>query len=356
VEHGAPPVAVTAALEVLGDAQASRRREAIDVLARAPSDTRAVAALLREAGKPGNDSVQVAAFRAICDLTDGGDPPREIIDTLAAGLARPELEQYAKRALLKAGPPAAGTVARFSAHKDPRVRSAAAEVLSGLAKNDPPIADSLIPFLYDQDETVSRLASEGLMPMWRSDPSQLREHLRSASPNARRWAAHAIVILKPPMMEDVIVLLDDPEEAVREHADKAVRRLWSDRDAEVLAAMKQPDPHERAKLVRLLPFCRDPGQRISVMLEAMQDPDLNVRRAAVAALGDSVAFSRAIDRLIDAMKFDYSPTLRSDAASALAPARSTVRVATALTNAENDPDPAVAAAAREARETGRAMR
>jgi hypothetical protein len=194
------------------------------------------------------------------------------------------------------------------------------------------------------------------MPMWRSDPSQLREHLRSASPNARRWAAHAIVILKPPMMEDAVVLLDDPEEAVREHADKAVRRLWSDRDAEVLAAMKQPDPLERARLVRMLPFCRDPGLRISVMLEAMQDSDLNVRRAAVAALGDSVHFSRAVDRLIDAMKHDFSPTLRCDAASALAPARSTVRVAAALAEAENDADPAVAAAAREARETGRAVR
>jgi HEAT repeat protein len=353
VEHGAPPVAVTAALGVLSDAQATRRREAVEVLARAPSDTRAVAALLREAAKPTGDTVQVESFRAICDIAE---PPREIIDTIALGLARPGLEQHAKRALLKAGSPAAGTVARFSEHADARVRAAAAEVLAGLTKNDPPIADSLIPFLYDDDETVSRLASEGLMPMWRSDPSQLREHLRSASPNARRWAAHAIVILKPPMMEDVVVLLDDPEEAVREHADKAVRRLWSDRDAEVLAALKQPDPIERARLVRMLPFCRDPGERIGVMLEAMQDSDLNVRRAAVAALGDSVAFTRAIDRLIDAMKFDYSPTLRSDAAGALAPARSSVRVATALAEAEKDPDPAVAVAAREARLTGRAVR
>jgi len=205
--------------------------------------------------------------------------------------------------LLKAGSSAAGSIARFSEHKDARVRAAAAEVLSGLAKKDPPIADSLIPFLYDSDEEVSRLASEGLMPMWRSDPSQLREHLRSASPNARRWAAHAIVILKPPMMEDVVVLLDDPEEIVREHADKAVRRLWSDRDDEVLAAMKQTDPLERARLVRMLPFCRDAGLRIGVMLEAMQDPDLNVRRAAVASLGQSVHFSRAIDRLIDAGEY-----------------------------------------------------
>ena len=353
IEHGAPPVAVTAALEVLEDAQASRRREAVDVLARAPSDTRAVAALLREAGKPSNDSIQSAAFRAICEIHD---PPRETLDTIATGLARPGLEQDAKRALLKAGSPAAGSIARFSEHKDTRVRAGAAEVLGGLAKKDPPIADSLIPFLYDGDEEVSRLASEGLMPMWRSDPSQLREHLRSASPNARRWAAHAVVMLKPPMMEDVVALLDDPEEAVREHADKAVRRLWSDRDAEVLAAMKRPDPLERAKLVRMLPFCRDAGQRIAVMLEAIQDPDLNVRRAAVAALGQSVHFTRAIDRLIDAMKYDFSPTLRSDAASALAPARSTVRVAAALAEAEKDPDPAVAVAAREARQSGRAVR
>jgi HEAT repeat protein len=353
VEHGAPPVAVTAALGVLEDPQASRRREAIEVLARAPSDARAVAALLREAAKPTTDGVQAEAFHAVCQIPD---PPREVIDTLALGLARPELEQDAKRALLKAGSAAAGTVARFSEHDDPRVRAAAAEVLAGLAKNDPPIADSLIPFLYDDDDTVSRIASEGLMPMWRSDPSQLREHLRSASPNARRWAAHAIVILKAPMMEDAVALLDDPEQVVREHADKAVRRLWSDRDAEVLAAMKQPDPIERARLVRMLPFCRDPGQRISVMLDAMQDSDLNVRRAAVAALGDSVAFTRAIDRLIDALKFDYSPTVRSDAANALAPARSTMRISAALAEAEKDPDPAVAAAAREARLSGRALR
>ena len=353
IEHGAPPVAVTAALGVLDDSQASRRREAIDVLARAPSDTRAVAALLREAARQTNDPVQVSAFRAVCEIPD---PPRETIDTIVAGLDRPELEQDAKRALLKAGSSAAGSIARFSEHKDARVRAAAAEVLSGLAKKDPPIADSLIPFLYDSDEEVSRLASEGLMPMWRSDPSQLREHLRSASPNARRWAAHAIVILKPPMMEDVVVLLDDPEEIVREHADKAVRRLWSDRDEEVLAAMKQTDPLERARLVRMLPFCRDAGLRIGVMLEAMQDPDLNVRRAAVASLGQSVHFSRAIDRLIDAMKYDLSPTLRSDAAAALAPARSTVRVAAALAEAEKDPDAAVAVAAREARQNGRAIR
>jgi HEAT repeat protein len=355
VEHGAPPVAVTAALNVLEDVQSSRRREAVEVLARAPSDTRAVAALLREASRPtpNNDSIQSAAFEAVCDMPD---PSREAIDTIALGLGRPGLEQFAKKALLKAGSPAAGAVARFSESSDARVRAAAAEVLSGLAKNDPPIADSLIPFLYDEDETVSRLASEGLMPMWRSDPTQLREHLRSASPNARKWAAHAIVILKPPMMEDVVALLDDPDEAVRENADKAVRRLWSDRDAEVLAAMKQTDPLERARLVRMLPFCRDAGLRIGVMMQAIQDPDLNVRRAAVAALGQSVHFSRAIDRLIDAMKYDFSPTLRSDAASALAPARSTVRVAAALEEAERDPDPAVAAAAREARLSGRAVR
>jgi HEAT repeat protein len=353
IEHGAPAVAVTAALEVLTDAQASRRREAIDVLARAPSDARAVAALLREAAKPTNDPIQQAAFRAVCATPD---PPRETIDVIATGLARPGLEQDAKRALLKAGSPAAATVARFSEHGEPGVRASAAAILGAFAKKDPPVAESLIPFLYDNDEEVSRLASEGLMPMWRSDPTQLREHLRSASPNARRWAAHAVVMLKPPLMEDVVVLLDDPEEIVREHADKAVRRLWSDRDAEVLAAMKQPEPLERARLVRMLPFCRDAGQRIAVMLEAIQDPDLNVRRAAVAALGDSVHFSRAIDRLIDAMKYDFSPTLRSDAASALAPARSTVRVAAALTEAERDPDAAVAAAAREARLAGRAIR
>ena len=353
VEHGAPPVAVTAALNVLEDPQASRRREAIEVLARAPSDARAVAALLREAARPVADAVQAEAFYALCEINE---PSRDIIDTIARGLARPELEQQAKRALLKAGSPAAGTVARFAEHEDPRVRAAAAEVLSGLAKNDPPIADSLISFLYDEDDTVSRVASEGLMPSWRSDPSQLREHLRSASPNARRWAAHAIVILKAPMMDDVVTLLDDPAEPVREHAGKAVRRLWSDRDPEVLAAMQQPDPIERARLVRMLPFCRDPGERISVMLDAMQDKDLNVRRAAVAALGDSVAFTRAIDRLIDALKFDYSPTVRSDAAAALAPARSSVRVSAALAEAEKDPDPAVAAAAREARVNGRAAR
>jgi len=356
VEHGAPPVAVTAALNVLEDAQASRRREAIEVLGRAPSDTRAVAALLREASRPGNDPIQAAAFEAVCDMPD---PSRDMIDTIASGLGRPGLDQFAKRALLKAGSPAAATLARFSEsteHKDPRVRAAAAEVLAGLAKNDPPIAESLIPFLYDDDETVSRVASDGLMPMWRSDPTQLREHLRSASPNARKWAAHAIVILKPPMMEDAVALLDDPDEAVRENADKAVRRLWADRDAEVLGAMKQTDPLERARLVRMLPFCRDAGQRIAVMMEAAQDPDLNVRRSAVAALGQSVHFSRAIDRLIDAMKYDFSPTLRSDAASALAPARSTVRVAAALAEAEKDPDPAVAVAAREARQSGRVVR
>ena len=92
------------------------------------------------------------------------------------------------------------------------------------------------------------------------------------------------------------------------------------------------------------------------MLDAMQDSELNVRRAAVAALGDSVAFTRATDRLIDALKFDYSPTVRSDAAAALAPARSSVRVSAALAEAEKDPDPAVAAAARDARVNGRAAR
>jgi HEAT repeat protein len=354
IDHGAPPVAVTAALKVLADGQASRRREAIDVLARAPSDTRAVAALLREANRsPGGDAIQIAAFRAVCSLAE---PTREVVDTITAGLGHSVLDPYAKRALLKIGSPAAGAVARFSDHPDAQVRASAVEVLSALAKNDPPLADSLVPFLYDSDANVSLIASEGLLPTWRGDPSLLREHLRSASPNARRWAARAVVIIKPPMMDDVVTLLDDPEEAVREHADKAVRRLWLDRDAEVLAAMKVPDPIERARLVRMLPFCRDPSQRISAMMDAMQDSDLNVRRAAVASLGQSLSFTRAVERLMDALKFDASPTLRSDAAGALAPARSTVRVAAALAEAEKDPDPAVAVAAREARLNGRALR
>ena len=354
IEHGAAPVAVTAALKVLEDGQTSRRREAIEVLARAPSDPRALAALLREANRTNGDAVQIAAFRAVCEMAI--EPSREVTETIAAGLGRQGLEDHAKRALLKVGPSAGPRVARFSDHDVPSVRAAAAEVLSAFAKDDPALADSLVPFLYDVDPNVSRLASEGLMPTWRGDPTLLREHLRSASPNARRFAAAAVVIIKPPLMEDVLALLDDPEVTVREHADKAVRRLWLDRDAEVLAAMSAADPIERARLVRMLPFCRDTGKGITVMMDAMQDADLNVRRAAVASLGQSLNLSRAVDRLIDALKHDASPTLRSDAAGALAPARSTRRVSEALAEAEKDPDVAVATAAREARMFGRAIR
>lgn len=82
VEHGAPPVAVTAALQVLDEGQASRRREAIEVLARAPSDSRAVAALLREANRAGGDPVQLAAFRAVCNLAI--DPSHDVSETIAA--------------------------------------------------------------------------------------------------------------------------------------------------------------------------------------------------------------------------------------------------------------------------------
>ena len=352
VEHGSPPVAVTSALRVLEDGQSARRREAVDVLAKAPSDSRAVAALMREAAKPG-DVVQASAFRAVCALPE---PSRETIDLIASGLARPGVEQDARQALIKIGSPAGPAVAHYSEHKDAKARGLAVEVLSALAKNDPPIADSLVPFLYDSDANVSLQASEGLMPMWRNDPSLLRDHLHSASANARRWSLRAVVIIKPPVMEDAVALLDDPDESVREQADKAVRRLWSKRDAEVMAAMKEKDPLKRARLVRMLPFCSDSVRRITVMIDAMQDSDLNVRRAAVAALGQSLHSNRAVERLIDAMKYDASPTLRSDAAGALAPARSASRVAAALAAAEKDPDAAVAAAAAQARQSGRVVR
>ena len=194
------------------------------------------------------------------------------------------------------------------------------------------------------------------MPSWRNDPMLLRDHLRSASANARRWSLRAVVIIKPPLMEEAVALLDDPDELVREQADKAVRRLWQKRDEEVLSAMKVTDPLERARRVRMLPYCRDSVKRIGIMIDAMQDTDLNVRRAAVAALGQSLHSNRAIERLIDAMKYDASPTLRSDAAGALAPARFASRVAEALAAAEKDPDAAVAAAASEARQHGRAAR
>jgi hypothetical protein len=54
------------------------------------------------------------------------------------------------------------------------------------------------------------------------------------------------------------------------------------------------------------------------------------------------------------MKYDFSPTLRSDAASALAPARSTVRVAAALAEAGKRRRSRRRRGGREARLSGRA--
>jgi HEAT repeat protein len=344
-QHGVPRSALAEAAQVLERVDGTARIHAINVLTLSPGDERALALLAREAQRDIGDGADAVAFATLCKLKN---PPPLVIDAIAANLAVGARERDARRALLTIGVPAAPALAKLASHPNLHARTAAVEVLLGLGRNVKPIEKALAAFEKDPDSDVRLLAERGGMP--NAGPTSRPTPTPRTSP--------ILAILKPPATSlpvvDVIAAGEDDEdpyltldERARLLAINAVRDRVDTEEA-ILAAMSVKDLGERCRLIRLLPMCRDATAALEVMTKALGDDDVDVRRAAVTALRRMLHSPRAVEPLISALHRDASPSVRADAADALAMIAYQPNVNIALTQAAGDGDTTVAAAARAA--------
>ncbi len=303
-------------------------------------------------------------------------------------------------ALARFGPAAAGPLVELAKHSEPHVRYCAARALRSVRSDQTVWA--LMGMLTDEASWVRLSAAQALAGLSDEDVVEaLKKALNDASDEVRVAAAEALAAIRKPEMLDTVLTLTgsrDPGAAVAavralafhqdERAARALRTAATSdrleiRSAALVVLRDHPDPESIPALVkalddRCMTARRDAalalarldwsgdgrGDRARV-LAALGEYDLaakcgsegmeaiaallktdciNTRRTVVRLFASSKKRD-VVDPLLDTLKNDTEPALRSDAAKALGnhPSRA---VAKALQEvAQTDPDPAVARAA-----------
>ena len=369
-QHGVSHSAVSEAIRVLESLDGfdtTRRRNVVELLTLSATQEGVAGVLAREVTRPRDAVAQGTAFEALCGLCIAGGeaPPPVVVEAIASRLGDPIYQRGARRALLMLGAPAAPALEKLAVEKELRRRGAAVEVLLALPESDAAVEKALRAFRDDVDADLRRRvltalneppATRPMMPLLdvtitpaTTQPAggeRIALFQPSDGTEVDQWMIGGAAAEEEPVPPLPVALAPLPPIRARENE-------W-DSDEKVLSALKVFDAKERQRLVHRLPYCRDTQAAMNIMIAAMDDPDLDVRRAAVSSLGRSIHSRRAVDRLIEALRYDGLATIRRDAARALAPKVNWPSVSDALAEAEDDADANVAEVARQVRRSGAA--
>ena len=265
-------------------------------------------------------------------------------------------------------------------YEDPLVRIAAAEALGLLEwpASIVPLGDAA---LSDSDPSVRQAAARALGKLkYQSSLEFLKQVLRDIEPSVRKAAVEALGELG---FDDAVrallqVALFDGDEEVRQFAIQVLRQLDPEEAMEfLLTSLANPDSYIRRAAVDALwrfggtdafePLLRTaltdespavrreavaalnelaPEMALAALLDAVDDPDLNTRKAAVEALG-SLGNPEAFGPLLEIALTDDDGELRRQAIDVL-DTLSADRTRDGLIAALGDADPRIRRAAAEA--------
>ena len=265
-------------------------------------------------------------------------------------------------------------------YEEPRVRIAAAEAL-GLLEWPPAIVPLGDAALSDVDANVREAAAGALGKLkYQSSLEFLRHVLRDLEPSVRKAA---VVALGELGFDDAVplllqVALFDADEGVRQYAIQVLRQLDPEAAMEfLLASLENPDSYIRRAAVDALwrfggsdafePLLRTaltdespavrreavaalnelwPEMALAALLDAVYDPDLDRRKAAVEALG-TLGSPEAFETLLNVALSDDDVELRRQAIDVLDNLNAD-RTRDGLIEALGDADPRIRLAAAEA--------
>ncbi len=203
-------------------------------------------------------------------------------------------------------------------HRDPNLRRAGAEAL-GEARNRGAVRPLFEAALFDEEISVRQAAAKALAKL---DPEEaLRlflQALRKDNPATRTAAAEAIAYLGiPAALEPLLQLaLFEKGEGVRRAAATAMGVLDSEKALALLVeALEDADPQVREAAAKALEYMGNPATLEPLFQVALFDKGGGVRRAAATAMG-ALDSEKALALLVEAME-DTDPQVRKAAAKAL---------------------------------------
>lgn len=228
-------------------------------------------------------------------------------------------------------------------------------LLAGCDGSAPPadpeaVVPRLVALLKDRDPDVRRTAAQSLGKMGASESADaLVDSLRDVDPMVRQYSAWALGNLGAPALEKaglpLVTALTDPSEAVRTSASAALGRvLGSGGPPQALVELlidrlNEPDAETRRAAVGALAWI-EAGSAYLALVEALRDEDARVRQGAVAALGE-LADRRAIPSLGERVLHDPDAGVRTEAAFRLGKFGDETVIQALQSAATEDPDPGV---------------
>lgn len=355
--------AAPALAEALRSGSPALRREAARILP--AHGAKAAAALLPNLAGPDRD----LAERSARILAETGPAAAGAVPALAKAVhtSTDGVKYAAASALAAIGAPAGKWLAAALKAPDPKVRAAAAGVLADMSPPSPEAAVALAAALDDAEPPVRSAAARALAAYPDETQALFPENFISAlfraaqAPDSetRGWACITLVKTGAAGEKWLANALKAPDPAARAGAARVISRMFpppaaaaggaldalADQDAAVRAAalealtnytlsapaalpqgavtrlaegLKDKDPAFRAALLFPLErLSRRSRAGIGAITGALEDPSLEVRRAAASALGAlGPAARRAVPALRDALRSRDCP-LRALAAAAL---------------------------------------
>lgn len=181
------------------------------------------------------------------------------------------------------------------------------------------VAAQLVPLLQDPDPEIRRTVALSLGKI--ATPAAveaLRDGLKDPDEHVRRHCAWALGNLGETILTEaglaLVQALSDPSQAVKATAAEAIGKIGGTQAmVEMLdEALQQPDVATRRAAVQALAWLEAPSS-YEALVEALHDPDPGVRQGAVAALGE-LADQHVLPHLRERLLRDPHPGVRSEVA------------------------------------------
>jgi HEAT repeat protein len=321
------PRAVSALVKALDDDNpAARRRAALVLEEFGPSAKPAASALIAHLNDPDPDA-RIAAASALLMADRDADAP---LPVLASGLSQgsPDAQETAARALSKARPlPEEYAEALEDAVADGAglTRVFAAEALGLMSGEDHGRLDRAVSVLVRsmaepplQSATIDAL--EHLGPTAEAAIPSLADYLRSGTDtNDLIRAAYAIAAIGQADSVDVLDdLFDEIDPRFRPLLIEAIAQTGPQAPKALVQQLEHDDPAVRSMVVRHLGLKARGGAKVrEPIVEALRDPAVEVRIAAVQALGHLDRRAKDLAPRLAGLLDEPDPTLRAEAAIAL---------------------------------------
>jgi HEAT repeat protein len=263
---------------------------------------------------------------AIERITSAGENE---VQALLAAFGDPGLSKHRSalaRALSNLGAPAVPGLMKALQHPVPAVRAEAAEALGRIGAKARDAVPALIECVEGLDGGVcaSALTAIGdIGPEAKEAVPALEAALHSGTDTGE--AARALAQLGEAGIVVLGEALEHEDPTVRSQATNVLEWFGSRGcdDSPVAAlpavkrALKDKDPHVRARLLRLAMQLSDAPTALSLVTQGLKDPDPSVRVAAVSTLGDPAIDDKTATSLLLQALGDPEQAVRAEAVSTL---------------------------------------